>query len=33
MKNATIFVKPSVGIGGERPYDWGIMFGYKLLGF
>lgn len=31
--NGQIFVKPSVFIGGERPSQWGIQFGYKVIGF
>jgi hypothetical protein len=28
-----VTVKPTVFAGGDRPADWGIEIGYKLLGF
>ncbi len=31
--NSQVFVKPSVNAGGDRPGDWGIQFGYKVIGF
>ncbi|HWS79314.1 MAG TPA: hypothetical protein VN205_13175 [Thermomonas sp.] len=31
--NAVVFVKPSIFAGGDRPGDWGIEVGYKVLGF
>ncbi len=31
--SAQIFIKPSVLIGADRPGDWGIEVGYKVLGF
>jgi len=30
---AQIFVKPLVGIGGDRSFLWGFAVGYKVLGF
>jgi hypothetical protein len=31
--NSQIFVKPSVFAGGERPSDWGMEIGFKVIGF
>lgn len=31
--NAVLFVKPSIFAGGDRPSDWGIEVGYKVMGF
>lgn len=30
-KGHSIFVRPSIGIGGDRPYDVSIEFGYKMV--
>ena len=31
--NGIVFVKPSLFAGGERPGDWGVELGYKVIGF
>lgn len=31
--NSQVYVKPTVFAGGERPGDWSIEVGYKVLGF
>jgi hypothetical protein len=31
--NAILFVKPSAFVGGDRPGDWGMEVGFKVLGF
>lgn len=31
--SAQVFVKPSVFVGGERPANWGVEVGYKVIGF
>jgi len=31
--NAQVFVKPTVFAGGERPGDWGLEVGVKVIGF
>lgn len=31
--NQLVFVKPSVFAGADRPADWGLEVGYKLIGF
>lgn len=28
-----VSIKPSVGIGGDRPFNWGIQANFQLLGF
>lgn len=30
---AQVYVKPSVFIGGERPADWALEVGYRVIGF
>jgi hypothetical protein len=31
--NSQVFIKPSVNAGSDRPGDWGIQLGYKVIGF
>ena len=31
--NLIVFVKPSVFAGGDRPSQWGVELGFKILGF
>lgn len=31
--NESFFIKPSIGIGGNRPADFGIEVGFKVVGF
>ncbi|MCV2359330.1 hypothetical protein LNV08_10135 [Paucibacter sp. TC2R-5] len=31
--NSIVFVKPSAFAGADRPGDWGVELGYKLIGF
>lgn len=31
--NQVVFVKPTVFAGGDRPADWGLEVGYKIIGF
>jgi hypothetical protein len=31
--SSLIFIKPSIGIGHDRPFDWGVELGFKLVGF
>lgn len=31
--NGVLFVKPSLFAGGDRPSDWAVEIGYKVLGF
>lgn len=31
--SAQVFMKPSVFFGGERPGNWGVEIGYKVIGF
>jgi hypothetical protein len=31
--SSSLFVKPSIGFGGDRAYDWGIEVGFKVVGF
>ncbi len=30
---ASLYVRPGVGIGQDRPYDWNIEIGFKIIGF
>lgn len=30
---SSVFIKPSVGIGHDRAYDWGLEVGFKIIGF
>lgn len=30
---SSLFVKPSVGIGDDRAFDWGMEVGFKVVGF
>ena len=31
--NAQVYIKPTIFAGGERPANWGIEVGYKVIGF
>ena len=31
--SSQVYVKPGVFVGGDRPADWGIEIGYKVIGF
>lgn len=31
--NSQVFIKPTIFAGGERPGNWGIEVGYKVIGF
>ena len=30
-KGHSAYLRPSVGVGGDRPYDYSIEFGYKIV--
>jgi hypothetical protein len=30
---SSVFIKPSIGIGNERAYNWGLEVGFKVVGF
>jgi hypothetical protein len=30
---SSVFIKPAVGFGDDRAYDWGIEVGFKVVGF
>jgi hypothetical protein len=31
--SSQVYMKPGVFVGGDRPADWGIEIGYKIIGF
>jgi hypothetical protein len=31
--SASLFIKPSIGIGDDAAYDWGLEVGFKVVGF
>lgn len=31
--SSQVFIKPTVFVGGERPGNWGVEVGYKVIGF
>jgi len=33
MKGHSFYVRPSVGLGADRPTDYSIEFGYKIVGW
>jgi hypothetical protein len=33
MKGHSFYVRPSIGVGGDRPSDYSVEFGYKIVGW
>ena len=33
LKGQSFYVRPSVGVGGDRPTDYGVEVGYKIVGW
>lgn len=31
--SSSLFIKPSIGIGNDSAYDWGVEVGFKVVGF